>query len=143
VHWAYEWANPPCKGTLPPGSMGFPVIGETFQIFKTSPSIGIPRHYHEHKERWHVILLRFYYLYICFHFSLVWLKINFEWLYKQSLYMHNITVYIYILLSTCKTSMWPSIICHVIIHYTICHHPLDHLFVSLTNFLLLITCICE
>nr|XP_034600881.1 cytochrome P450 87A3-like [Setaria viridis] len=52
VHWAYKWANPPCKGTLPPGSMGFPIVGETFQLFKQSPSIGIPSYYQQRLERY-------------------------------------------------------------------------------------------
>ncbi|CAH2064744.1 unnamed protein product, partial [Thlaspi arvense] len=33
-HWWYRWSNPKSKGKLPPGSMGFPIIGETFQFFK-------------------------------------------------------------------------------------------------------------
>ncbi|CAO2191693.1 unnamed protein product [Urochloa humidicola] len=52
VHWVYKWVNPPCKGTLPPGSMGFPIIGETFQFFKPSPSIGIPSYYQQRLERY-------------------------------------------------------------------------------------------
>ncbi|KAF8769452.1 hypothetical protein HU200_006483 [Digitaria exilis] len=31
--------------------MGFPVIGETFQLFKASPSIDIPRYYQDRLKR--------------------------------------------------------------------------------------------
>ncbi|WVZ81821.1 hypothetical protein U9M48_029160 [Paspalum notatum var. saurae] len=51
LHWAYnEWvSSPPCKEKrLPPGSMGFPIIGETLQFFKTSHSIDIlPSYYRQ------------------------------------------------------------------------------------------------
>ncbi|CAG7891227.1 unnamed protein product [Brassica rapa] len=33
-HWWYQWSNPKSNGKLPPGSMGFPIIGETFGYFK-------------------------------------------------------------------------------------------------------------
>ncbi|CAE6195901.1 unnamed protein product [Arabidopsis arenosa] len=33
-HWIYRWKNPTCKGKLPPGTMGFPIIGETFEFMK-------------------------------------------------------------------------------------------------------------
>ncbi|CAI0395953.1 unnamed protein product [Linum tenue] len=41
--WVYRWRNPKCdKGTLPPGSMGLPFIGETFQLFSRSKSFDVP-----------------------------------------------------------------------------------------------------
>ncbi|KAG8476280.1 hypothetical protein CXB51_033044 [Gossypium anomalum] len=33
VLWIYHWKNPRCNGKLPPGSMGLPVVGESFQLF--------------------------------------------------------------------------------------------------------------
>ncbi|KAB2001245.1 hypothetical protein ES319_D12G287500v1 [Gossypium barbadense] len=33
VLWIYHWENPRCNGKLPPGSMGLPVAGESFQLF--------------------------------------------------------------------------------------------------------------
>jgi len=51
LHWVYKWMHPPCNGKLPPGSMGFPIVGETFQFFRPSPSLDIPDFYKERLNR--------------------------------------------------------------------------------------------
>ncbi|RZC52583.1 hypothetical protein C5167_021003 [Papaver somniferum] len=38
THWVYRWRNPRCNGKLPPGSMGFPIIGETHRFFTPTTS---------------------------------------------------------------------------------------------------------
>ncbi|KAF7062701.1 LOW QUALITY PROTEIN: hypothetical protein CFC21_069276 [Triticum aestivum] len=52
VQWVYKWINPVCNGVLPPGSMGFPVIGETLDFFKASPSLDIPDLYKVRMKRY-------------------------------------------------------------------------------------------
>ncbi|KAH7514003.1 cytochrome P450 87A3 [Ziziphus jujuba] len=42
THWVYRWKNPRCNGKLPPGSMGFPLLGETLQFFSPNTSSDIP-----------------------------------------------------------------------------------------------------
>ncbi|XP_002514563.2 cytochrome P450 87A3 [Ricinus communis] len=41
THWVYRWKNPKCNGKLPPGSMGFPLIGETIEFLRTSKSLDV------------------------------------------------------------------------------------------------------
>ncbi|KAF7069502.1 hypothetical protein CFC21_075124 [Triticum aestivum] len=52
VHWVYKWINPVCNGVLPPGSMGFPIIGETLDFLKASSSLDIPDFYKQRMKRY-------------------------------------------------------------------------------------------
>ncbi|VAH35056.1 unnamed protein product [Triticum turgidum subsp. durum] len=53
AHCVYKWTNPACStGRLPPGSMGLPLVGETFQFFKPSPSLDVPVFYKQRLKRY-------------------------------------------------------------------------------------------
>ncbi|CAH2079063.1 unnamed protein product [Thlaspi arvense] len=41
-HGIYQWSYPKCNGKLPPGSMGFPIIGETFEFMKSHDAFQLP-----------------------------------------------------------------------------------------------------
>jgi hypothetical protein len=38
ILWTYRWSHPKANGQLPPGSLGFPLLGETLQFFAPNPT---------------------------------------------------------------------------------------------------------
>ncbi|XP_074304501.1 cytochrome P450 87A3-like [Silene latifolia] len=52
THWIYKWYHPKCNGKLPPGTMGWPLIGETLQFFAKNTSFDIPPFVKKRMERY-------------------------------------------------------------------------------------------
>ncbi|CAL5409147.1 unnamed protein product [Camellia sinensis] len=55
--WLYKWRNPKCNGVLPPGSMGLPFIGETFQLLIPNHSLDLHPFIKKRIERLLLLLL--------------------------------------------------------------------------------------
>ena len=51
IHWFYRWWNPKCNGNLPPGSMGWPLLGETLQFFTPSTTFDVSPFVKKRMER--------------------------------------------------------------------------------------------
>ncbi|KVH95469.1 hypothetical protein Ccrd_002470 [Cynara cardunculus var. scolymus] len=52
THWLYRWRNPKCNGDLPPGSMGWPLLGETIQFFAPNRTWDTPPFVKERMKRY-------------------------------------------------------------------------------------------
>ncbi|CAN0907525.1 Cytochrome P450 87A3 [Linum grandiflorum] len=52
IRWVYLWRNPRCNGKLPPGSMGLPLLGETFDFFAPNTTSEIPPFVKERMKRY-------------------------------------------------------------------------------------------
>ncbi|GJS57762.1 cytochrome P450 87A3-like protein [Tanacetum coccineum] len=52
THWVYRWKNPECNGTLPPGSMGWPLLGETLEFFASNRTWDTPPFIKKRIERY-------------------------------------------------------------------------------------------
>ncbi|XP_048132230.1 cytochrome P450 87A3-like isoform X3 [Rhodamnia argentea] len=55
THWVYRWRYPRCDGNLPPGSMGWPLLGETLQFFTPNTTHDIAPFIKERMERYGAI----------------------------------------------------------------------------------------
>nr|WIW39416.1 CYP87A2 [Digitalis lanata] len=51
-NWLYKWWNPSCNGVLPPGSMGWPLIGETLCFFAPNTSCDVSPFVKERMKRY-------------------------------------------------------------------------------------------
>ncbi|KAJ8427552.1 hypothetical protein Cgig2_003115 [Carnegiea gigantea] len=49
--WLYRWWNPRCKGKLPPGSMGWPLLGETLEFFAPNTTFDVSSFVRKRMER--------------------------------------------------------------------------------------------
>ncbi|KAL4309537.1 hypothetical protein GQ457_01G003710 [Hibiscus cannabinus] len=52
ARWVHRWRNPRCNGKLPPGSMGFPLVGETLQFLSPSTSSDVHPFVKDRMERY-------------------------------------------------------------------------------------------
>lgn len=52
IRWCQRWRNPSYKGNLPPGSMGWPLLGETIQFFSPNATFDISPFVKERMERY-------------------------------------------------------------------------------------------
>jgi hypothetical protein len=52
ILWAYRWwSHPKANGQLPPGSLGFPLLGETLQFFAPNPTCDVSPFVKERLDR--------------------------------------------------------------------------------------------
>ncbi|KAG8065858.1 hypothetical protein GUJ93_ZPchr0004g39757 [Zizania palustris] len=52
LHWTYRWWHPRSNGRLPPGSLGFPILGETLQFFAPNPTCDLSPFVKERVKRY-------------------------------------------------------------------------------------------
>ncbi|WVZ74228.1 hypothetical protein U9M48_022438 [Paspalum notatum var. saurae] len=52
ILWAYRWSHPKVNGQLPPGSLGFPLLGETLQFFAPNPTCDVSPFVKKRLERY-------------------------------------------------------------------------------------------
>ena len=60
INRVHRWRNPKCNGRLPPGSMGFPLLGETLHFFKPNTSSDIPPFVKERVQRYNITYYNVY-----------------------------------------------------------------------------------